>query len=159
MQSHSVLKSLKKSHSTLRAKRAAFTFWVDKKLIKNTKKGQFWEFLKTWNSNDIFPWNCATRQVDLTKICEKSSNQTFWVIFKQCAPVSFLLLILLCVGFSPKVHLLQKKKKPRRRKSRCTRVINQSWFFPRHHHILKNNFVCRQHLGVWSCKHQTCVAL
>ena len=31
--SHGVWKSQKKSHSTLRAKRATFTFWVDKRLI------------------------------------------------------------------------------------------------------------------------------
>ena len=35
---HSVWKSQKKSHSTLRAKGATFTFWVDKRFIKNAKK-------------------------------------------------------------------------------------------------------------------------
>ena len=46
---HSVWKSAKKSHSTLRAKRATLTFWVVKKFINNAKTGQFWDFLKTWN--------------------------------------------------------------------------------------------------------------
>ena len=32
----------KKSHSTLRAKRATFTFWVDKKSFKMPKIGNFW---------------------------------------------------------------------------------------------------------------------
>ena len=40
--SHSVWKSQKKSHSTLPAKRATFTFWVDKSLFKNAKNGPFW---------------------------------------------------------------------------------------------------------------------
>ena len=39
---HGVWKSQKMSHSTLRAERATFTFWVDKKLIKNAKNGPFW---------------------------------------------------------------------------------------------------------------------
>ena len=43
-QSHSVWKSLKMSHSTLRAKRATITLWVAKKLIKSAKNGQFGEF-------------------------------------------------------------------------------------------------------------------
>ena len=38
---HSVWKSPQKSHSTLRAKRATFTFWVDKSSLKNAKNGQF----------------------------------------------------------------------------------------------------------------------
>ena len=32
----------KKSHSTLRAKRATFTFWVDKSSLKMPKNGPFW---------------------------------------------------------------------------------------------------------------------
>ena len=41
---HSVWKSQKKSHSTLRAKRATNTFWVDKNQLKMF---HFWELLKT----------------------------------------------------------------------------------------------------------------
>ena len=44
---HSVWKSQKKSHWTLRAKRATFTFWVDKKLIKNVINGPFRNFEAT----------------------------------------------------------------------------------------------------------------
>ena len=40
--SHGVWKAQKKSHSTLRAKRATFTLQVDKKFIKNAKNGPFW---------------------------------------------------------------------------------------------------------------------
>ena len=39
---HGVWKSQKKSHSSLRAKRATFTFWMDKSSLKNAKNGQFW---------------------------------------------------------------------------------------------------------------------
>ena len=39
---HGVWKSQKKSHSTLRAKRATITFWVDKSLLKMPKMVQFW---------------------------------------------------------------------------------------------------------------------
>ena len=35
-------KSYKKSHSTLRAKRATFTFWKDKRSLKNAKYDPFW---------------------------------------------------------------------------------------------------------------------
>ena len=50
---HSVWKSQKKSHSTLRAKQATFTFWVDKSSLKMPKNSQFWrvfENLKFTNS-------------------------------------------------------------------------------------------------------------
>ena len=44
---HGVWKSQKKSHSTLRAKRATFTFYVDKKFIKKCQKwsimASFWK--------------------------------------------------------------------------------------------------------------------
>ena len=81
---HGVWKSQKKSHSTLRAKRATFTFWVDKSKLKMPKTIHFGEFLKTWSLRS----NSVTRQVSLnrTKIVGKcqNSNGTFWVIFKQC---------------------------------------------------------------------------
>ena len=52
---HGVWESQKKSHSTLRAKRATFTFWVDKSLLKMPKMVHFGEFLKTWSlrSNSV----------------------------------------------------------------------------------------------------------
>ena len=77
----------KKSPSTLRAKRAPFTFWVDKRLSKMPKIVNFGEFLKTWSLRS----KSVTRQVSFnrTKIggkCQNSKlqNATFWVIFKQC---------------------------------------------------------------------------
>ena len=75
----------KKSHSTLRAKRATFTFWVDKKSFKCQKWSIFGESLKT-----LWP-NSVTRQVNVkrTKVSIKmpkfkTSNETFRGIFKQC---------------------------------------------------------------------------
>ena len=44
---HGVSKSQKKSHSTLRAKRAMFTFRVEKSSLKMPKMVNFDEFLKT----------------------------------------------------------------------------------------------------------------
>ena len=49
------LKITKKSHSTLRAKRATFTFWVD----KMQKMVHFGEFLKVWSLRS----NSSTRPV------------------------------------------------------------------------------------------------
>ena len=39
-------KSYKKSHSTLRAKRATFTFWKDKRSLKNAKYDPFWRLFQ-----------------------------------------------------------------------------------------------------------------
>ena len=76
---HGVWKLKKKSHSTLRAKRATFTF-----LIKMPKIVNFGEFLK----RRILRSNSVTRHVSFnkTKIDRKcqNSNETFWVIFNQC---------------------------------------------------------------------------
>ena len=78
------VKITEKSHSTLRAKRATFTFWVDKSSLKVPKIVHFGEFLKTWS----FRSNSVTRHVTFnrTKIGGKcqNSNATFWGIFKQC---------------------------------------------------------------------------
>ena len=79
---HGIWKSQKKSHSTLRAKRATFTFWVDKRSIKMPDMVQVGEFLKTWSLRS----NSVTRQVSFTRSkiggkCQ-NSNVTFWVIFK-----------------------------------------------------------------------------
>ena len=84
---HSGWKSQKKSHSTLRAKRATFTFWVDKSSLKMPKKIHFGEFLKT----RILPSNSVTRQVTFNREkngrkCQNINNQcdilsgfqTFW---------------------------------------------------------------------------------
>mgnify|MGYP006903934288 FL=1 len=69
---HGVWKSQKKSHSTLRAKRATFRFWVDKSWLKMPKMVHFGEFLKTWSLRS----NSVTRQVnfDRTKIGGKYQN-------------------------------------------------------------------------------------
>ena len=74
----------KKSHSTLRAKRATFTFWVDKSSLKTPKMLNFGEVLKTRSLQS----NSVTRQVTFNRTknggkCQ-NSNATFWVIFKQC---------------------------------------------------------------------------
>ena len=52
---HSVWKSPKKSHSTLRAKRATFTFRLTKKYLKMPKIVNFGKFLKKWSlrSNSV----------------------------------------------------------------------------------------------------------
>ena len=65
----------KKSHSTLRAKRATFTFWVDKSSLKMPKMVNFGEFLKTWSLQS----NNVTRQVTFnrTKINGKFQMRHF----------------------------------------------------------------------------------
>ena len=69
---HSVWKSQKRSHSTLRAKRATFTFWVDKSWLKMPKMVHFGEFLKIWSLRS----NRVTRQVSFnrSKIGGKCQN-------------------------------------------------------------------------------------
>ena len=82
-----VEKSQKKSHTTLRAKRATFTFWVDNSSLKMPKKIHFGEFLKT----RILPSNSVTRQFTFNRgkngrKCQNINNQcdilsgfqTFW---------------------------------------------------------------------------------
>ena len=66
------LKITKKYHSTLQAKRATFTFWVDKSSLKMPNMVHFCEFLETWSL-----WsNSVTRQVSFnrTKIGGKCQN-------------------------------------------------------------------------------------
>ena len=53
----------KKSHSTLRAKRASFTFWVDKSWLKMPKMVHFGEFLKTWSLRS----NSVTRPISFNR--------------------------------------------------------------------------------------------
>ena len=69
---HSVWKSQEMSHSNLRAKRATFTFWVDKSWLKMPKNVHFSEFLKIWSLRS----NSVTRQVSFnrTKIGGKCQN-------------------------------------------------------------------------------------
>ena len=78
---HSVWKSQKKSHFTLRAKRAMFTLWVNKCKLKNAKNSQFWEVLKIWS----YLWNRVIRLVYINraKIGGKCQNwkikmRRFW---------------------------------------------------------------------------------
>ena len=85
-QQHSVWKSQKKSHSTLRAKRATFTFFKSgQKWIKNAKNGLFWRVFESLPSNSV------TRQVTFNREkngrkCQNINNQcdilsgfqTFW---------------------------------------------------------------------------------
>ena len=56
---HGVGKLQKKSYSTLKAKSATFTLWVDKSSLKAPKMVHFCEFLKTWSLRP----NSVTRQV------------------------------------------------------------------------------------------------
>ena len=86
---HGVWKSQKKSHSTLRAKRATFTFWVEKKLIKKFQKWSnlacFWKHKACGQTElpdrSVLKGQKSGKNVKITK----NSNATFWVIFKQCA--------------------------------------------------------------------------
>ena len=86
---HSVWNSLKRSHSTLRAKRATFTFWVDKSWLKIPKIVNYGEFLKTWSLRS----NSLVRQVTFnrTKMPKlKNLSAVFCVICKLCALAQFL---------------------------------------------------------------------
>ena len=69
LQSHGVWKSQEKSHSKLRAKRATFSFWVDK---SSWKMVNFGKFLKIWSLHS----NSVTRVVNfnITKIGWKWHN-------------------------------------------------------------------------------------
>ena len=57
---HGVRKSQKKSHSTLRAKRATFKFWVDKSSLKNAKNDPIWRVFENLKLK-----HTVTRQVSL----------------------------------------------------------------------------------------------
>ena len=119
---HSVWKSQKKSHSTLRAKRATFTFWVDKSWLKMPKMVNFGEFLKIEACGQIvLPDKEILKDKNWRKMPKyKNSNATFWMIFKHydvvlCCCVNHLLCrpqalsnsggyIGTCIGCIP-VHL------------------------------------------------------
>ena len=57
------LKITEKSYSTLRAKPATFTLWVDKSSLKEPKTVHFCEFLKTWSLRS----NRVTKQVNFDR--------------------------------------------------------------------------------------------
>ena len=78
---HSVWKLQEKSHSTLRAKRATFTFWVDKSSIKMLNVATFWK-PKVYGQTVLPDMSLLKGQ----KLVEnaRNSNTTFRVIFKQC---------------------------------------------------------------------------
>ena len=84
---HGVWKSQNKSHSTLRAKWAMLTFWMDKSKLKMPKMVHLGEFLIIWSlrSNSVtrqFSFNRTKNWWKMPKL--KNSNTTFRVIFKQC---------------------------------------------------------------------------
>ena len=74
----------KKSYSTMRAKRAISTFWVDKMSFKKRPKiVNFGEYLKPLN----FRSNSVTKHVTKDKNwwkMPKLKYATFWLIFKHC---------------------------------------------------------------------------
>ena len=79
---HIVWKSLKLSHSTLRAKRARFTFWMDKKFIKNAKNSQFWRVFENATFWGIF----KHRASQLTAICQIIGGEQPNAIFLNLFP-------------------------------------------------------------------------
>ena len=60
---HGVWKSQTKSHSTLRAKRAMLTFWINKSKFKMPTIVYFGEFLKIWSLRS----NSVTKQVTFNR--------------------------------------------------------------------------------------------
>ena len=60
---HGVWKSQKKSHSTLRAKRATSTFWVNKSELKNTKNDPFWHVFENLKLQS----NSVIRQINFSR--------------------------------------------------------------------------------------------
>ena len=73
----SVWKSHKKSHSTLRAKRATFTFEVDKSWLKMPKIIKYSKFLKIWSLRS----NSVTREFsnNFCPIKSDLSGNTVWL--------------------------------------------------------------------------------
>ena len=81
---HGVWKSQKTSHSTLKAKQATFTFWVDKKSLKMPKKVNFDKFWKPYAySQTVLPDMTGQFQKDKNGLKIPKSNETFRVIFKS----------------------------------------------------------------------------
>ena len=70
----------KKSHSTLRAKRAMFTFWVDKNSLKMPKMVDFWRVFEKFKAcgQTVLPDRTiliGQKMVENVKI--ENSNETF----------------------------------------------------------------------------------
>ena len=90
---HSVWKSQKKYHLTLRAKRATFTFWVDKSWLKNAQNGPFWRLFEDLKLavKQTYQTNQFWKEKNRWKIPKfQNSNASFCVIFKQCASVDIM---------------------------------------------------------------------
>ena len=82
---HGVWKSQKKSHSTLRAKQAMITFWMDKSKLKMPKIVHFDEFLKTvLPDRSVLIGQKLVENAKIQKFkCDILSNfETFWGIFR-----------------------------------------------------------------------------
>ena len=70
---HGVWKLPKKSHSTMRTKRATFTLWVGKSWLKIPKIVNFGDFLKTWSL-----WsNSVTRHVNPSQTIIRGKYQNW----------------------------------------------------------------------------------
>ena len=83
---YNVWKSPKNVANNIASEASYVYIFSRQKLIKNAKNSQFGEFLKCWSLRS----NSVTRQVifieeKLVKMPKlKTSNETFWVIFKHC---------------------------------------------------------------------------
>ena len=64
LNNHGVWNSQKKSHSTLGARRATFTFWVDKSKLKMPKNGPFW---RVFENLRLAVKHSVTRQVTFNR--------------------------------------------------------------------------------------------
>ena len=88
---HSVWKSPKMSHSTLRARRATFTFWVDKSSLKMPKMANFGEFLKMrhfwWFSNTVSGLFLSGRQRDSCLLSTDSKRPGLRKKISQCLKI------------------------------------------------------------------------
>ena len=94
---HGVWKSQKRSHSTLRAKRATFTFWLDKSWLKRPKwsiLARFWKPEacgqtvlpdKSILKGQKLAENAKIQKCDIRHRIKSKENATYCVIFKQCA--------------------------------------------------------------------------
>ena len=77
----------KKSHLILRAKRAPFTIWVDKRSLKMPEMvnlASFW-LIETCGQTVLPDKSVLIRQKLVEMPKSKNSNETFWVIFKHRA--------------------------------------------------------------------------
>ena len=95
---HAVWKSQKKSHLTMRAKRAMLTFWIDKNKLKMPNIVHFGEFSKIWSlQSTLLPDRSVLigqNLVENDKIQEfkcdiLSDFQSMWQCWKLLQKVSF----------------------------------------------------------------------